>query len=249
MDFHELPIEVRHDVEDQSLSILEIVKDDIVVIGGWAVRALVGEAHLRLTWDVDGVVAEENTESVESKLIGAGLEPLVQDWGIQFHHRYAPGVEIRDDEVRETVDRLELRIELSEPRIREPDTPHFFEFDLAEFLTKEIRHHDGSSRVLVNVPPHETMAANKLGLPADSKNNFDVAVLLESADLDKVIESIRASDAWYELVLKRTTKRKGRMKDFESWESFLARDAGVDVGELLRKLEYIERALQQGNPT
>lgn len=37
MDFHELPIEVKNDIEDQSLSILEIVKDDIVVIGGWAV--------------------------------------------------------------------------------------------------------------------------------------------------------------------------------------------------------------------
>ncbi|MCK4456716.1 MAG: hypothetical protein KAW39_03150 [Thermoplasmata archaeon] len=65
----------------------------------------------------------------------------------------------------------------------------------------------------------------------------------------EVIDSIRASDAWYEIVLRRTTKRKGRMKDFESWESFLAREAGVDVGELLRKLEYIERALRERNPT
>ncbi len=245
MDFHELPTEVKHDIEDQSLSILEIVKDDIVVIGGWAVRALVGEAHLRFTWDVDGVLAEEDMESVESKLIGAGLEPLVQDWGVQFHHRYTPRVGIHDDEVRETVDRLELRIELSEPRMREPDTPHFFEFDLAEFLTKEICHYDGSSRVLVSVPPHETMVANKLGLPADAKNNFDVAVLLESADLDGVVRSIMTCDDWHEVVLRRMEKRKGRLGDPARWENLLARDAGIDIGGLMHGLEYIERGLRK----
>lgn len=242
MDFHELPVEVKHDIEDQSLSVLEMVKDDVIVIGGWAVRALVGEAHLRLTWDVDGVV-EEDFERVRSRLTGAGMRPLAQDWGIQFHRKYEPGVEIREDEVRETVDRLELRIELSEPRMREIDTHHFFEFDLTQVLMRDIPYHAGS-RVPVRVPPLETLAANKLGLPPDAKNNFDIAVLLESADLDRVIDSIRASDDWHEMVLRRMARRKGRIGNPSGWENILADDAGIDLRSLLGKLDYIERALQ-----
>ena len=46
MNFEELPEHVKND--NQSLTLLEIVKDDIVVIGGWAVRVLVGKKHIRL---------------------------------------------------------------------------------------------------------------------------------------------------------------------------------------------------------
>ncbi|MEE9490625.1 MAG: hypothetical protein V3V91_09340 [Thermoplasmata archaeon] len=240
MDFHELPIEVKHDIEDQSLSILEIVREEVLVIGGWAVRALVGEAHLRFTWDVDGVLAEEDMETVERKLVDVGLEPVAREWGVQFHRGYSPKVELQDD-VREAAE----RIELSGPRMEERDTPHYFEFDLSEFSATEIGYHDGRAGVPVRVPPLEVMAANKLGLPADSKNNFDVAVLLASSDLDGVVRSITACDDWHEVVLRRMEKRKGRLGDPVRWENLLARDAGIDIGGLMHGLDYIERGLRK----
>jgi len=243
MDFHELPEVVKNDIEDQSLSMLGIVREEVLVIGGWAVRALVGEAHLRFTWDVDGVLAEEDMETVERKLVDAGLEPVAREWGVQFRRGYSPRVELQDD-VREAAERLELRVELSGPRMEERDTPHYFEFDLSEFSATEIGYHDGRAGVPVRVPPLEVMAANKLGLPADSKNNFDVAVLLVSSDLDVVLESITACDDWHEVVLRRMEKRKGRLGDSARWENLLARDAGIDIGELMHGLDYVERGLR-----
>lgn len=245
MDFHELPTEVKNDVEDQSLGLLEIIRDDVLVIGGWAVRALVGESHLRFTWDIDGVLAEEDMEIVRSKMISASLEPAAQEWGIQFRRSYAPRVDIRDDEVRETVERLELRVELSPPRMRERDTQHFFEFDLSEFLIREVRYHEREDAVPIRVPPAHVMAANKLGLPADLKNNFDVAVLLMYSEIERVVESIDESDAWREMVLRRMRKRKTRLMDSTSWEGILMRDAGINAKELAERLGLIERALSR----
>jgi len=40
MNINKLPGQVRDDIEMQSLLILKHIAEDIVVIGGWAVRAL-----------------------------------------------------------------------------------------------------------------------------------------------------------------------------------------------------------------
>ncbi len=47
MNLQEYPEPIKQDIEDQSLSILKHINDDVIVIGGWAVRALVGEKHGR----------------------------------------------------------------------------------------------------------------------------------------------------------------------------------------------------------
>lgn len=61
MNVEELPTQVKNDVEDQSLAILEDIRDDIVVVGGWAVRAHLQSRHARHTLDVDGVAEEAKT--------------------------------------------------------------------------------------------------------------------------------------------------------------------------------------------
>jgi hypothetical protein len=53
MNLEELPEPIKKDIEDQSLSILEHIKDDIIVIGGWAVRALTGDKNGRYTLDIE----------------------------------------------------------------------------------------------------------------------------------------------------------------------------------------------------
>ena len=47
MNLEDFPEPIKKDIEDQSLSILEQIKEDIIVIGGWAVRALTGDKHSR----------------------------------------------------------------------------------------------------------------------------------------------------------------------------------------------------------
>jgi len=65
MNLEDFPEDVKNDIEDQSLSIFEHIKDDIVVIGGWAVRALLGKKHGRYTLDVDGVANENDFDYIE----------------------------------------------------------------------------------------------------------------------------------------------------------------------------------------
>ena len=48
----------------------------------------------------------------------------------------------------------------------------------------------------------------KLGLPADYRNNHDVAMLLRLCDADEVLRVIRANDDWAGLVLRRMPKLK-----------------------------------------
>jgi hypothetical protein len=245
MNLQEFPKIVKEDVEDQSLSILEMVKDDIIVVGGWAVRALVDERHARYTLDVDGVVAEERLSEVWKKIEDTGLEPEKMDWGTRFFRKYEPGVEITDRNVSEQARRLQIRIDISGPRIPQRDTEHYFEFSLDDFVLKELGFHGKKSNVTVKVPPARTLAASKLGLPRHFKHRFDSAVLLEICDVDEVIETIRRTDAWYEMVLKTIPKQKGRMARAETWEEAAFLNAGISARDYVRKLEYIETVLSE----
>ena len=68
MNLEEFPEPIKKDIEDQSLSILEYIADDIIVIGGWAVRALTGDKYGRYTLDIAGVTEQKTMKKVESIL-------------------------------------------------------------------------------------------------------------------------------------------------------------------------------------
>ena len=83
MNLEDFPEPIKKDIEDQSLSILEQINDDILVIGGWAVRALIGDKHGRYTLDVDGVTDAKKMSKIESKLSNIGMNVRKTEWCIQ----------------------------------------------------------------------------------------------------------------------------------------------------------------------
>ena len=88
------------------------------------------------------------------------------------------------------------------------------------------------------------MAANKLGLPADYKNNYDTAVLLRESDIGEVIKVIKENDDWYEMVIRRLPKLIGRINIPGRIEHTLAIDSGIDIKEHIKKLKLIEQTLK-----
>ena len=126
MNLEELPAVVKNDIEDQSLSLLENIKNDVIVIGGWAVRALTGGKHARYTLDIDGVTVKEKLSMIKQRLKRAGLAAKDSECGVQFYQRYTPHVDI-PDKIKKTVENIELRIELSESKIKEFQTHYYFD--------------------------------------------------------------------------------------------------------------------------
>ncbi len=243
MNLEQFPTDIKNDIEDQSLSILDKIKDRIVVIGGWAVRAHIGENHHRYTLDVDGVTDKKNIEVIRGEMVEHGFEVHHPEWGIQFLKKYEPIVTI-SEAIREEVEKIQIRIEISEPRITEFQTPHFFEFSLSDFEIKGISFRDGRGEVLVKVPPIEHMAAVKLGLPVDYKNNHDAAMLLQRSNIKLVSKAILENDDWKEMVLRRIPKLKGRISQSGQLENTLALAAGLNIKEHIRRLEIIEKSLK-----
>ena len=88
------------------------------------------------------------------------------------------------------------------------------------------------------------MAAVKLGLPVDYKNNYDAAMLLIRCDIDRVIQVIQDNDDWAEMVLRRMPKLKGRILQAGSIEKTLAFAAGLNIKAHIQKLDQIEIALK-----
>ena len=82
MNLEDFPEPIKEDIEDQSLSILEQIKEDIIVIGGWAVRALAGNKHSRYTLDIDGVTDSVKMSEIESKLSSIGMNVRRNEWGL-----------------------------------------------------------------------------------------------------------------------------------------------------------------------
>jgi len=74
MNFEDFPDPVKKDIEDSSLSVLEHINDDIIVIGGWAVRALIGDKHGRYTLDIDGVAEINKINGASSSIINMTQE-------------------------------------------------------------------------------------------------------------------------------------------------------------------------------
>jgi len=245
MNLEDFPEDVKKDIEDQSLAILEIVKDEIIVIGGWAVRALAGDKHTRYTLDIDGISGKGDMLKLKKKLESVGLKSRDSEWGVQFYQRYEPKITIDDNQICKRVSEVELRIELSKPRIKEFQTHHYFEFSLTDYVTREIPFHNKDAVLTIKVPPAKGMAAVKLGLPVDYKNNFDSAVLLRICDIDEVIATIRKNDDWHEMVMRRIPKLKGRIKDPSRLENILLTNARINVRNHIKKLDYIEANLRK----
>ncbi len=244
MNLQEFPDAIKDDIEDLSLQLLEEVKEDIIVIGGWGVRALLGDSHGRYTLDVDGVTSHDILSTIKKRFSSMGLQMNEVEWGVQFFKKYDPRV-YTPERVNKVLEKVELRIEISGPKIYEYRTDHFFQFDLDNFVKKKINFHSKDDHILVKVPSMEYMTANKLGLPVDYKNNYDSAALLLKTDIDEVIEIIKMTDRWDEMVLRRIPKQIGRMKDTERVENLLARNNDLDIDEYVNKLEQIEERLNE----
>lgn len=243
MNLEDFPEPIKKDIEDQSLLILEQITNEIIVIGGWAVRALIGNRHGRYTLDVDGVIDAKKMSKIESKLTNIGMNVRKNKWGIQFYQKYTPSVKIPED-IKGAVKQVDLRIEISGPRIKESQTHHYFEFSLTEFEEREISYHQKKDAVKMKVPPAEHMAAVKLGLPVDYKNNFDSQVLLDICNVEKVIEIIKANDEWGEMVIRRVPKLIGRLSQKERLEHILAVNNGINIKEHVNMMKHIENKLQ-----
>lgn len=242
MNFEDFPVKVKNDIEDQSLSILEHIKDDIIVIGGWAVRALLGEKHGRYTLDVDGIANEKNIDNIINKLKKVGLNVNREEWGIQFYQKYKPSIDISQDITLE-VEKIELRVEISGPRIKESESDHYFEFSLTEYEEKDISYHNKDKKVSVRTPYAEDMAAVKLGLPVDYKNNYDAQMLLNECNVEEVVKRIKSNDNWIEMVIRRMPKIIGRLNDKERAEHILAISKGINIKKQISLLREIEKNL------
>lgn len=244
MNVARIPSEVRDDIEDRSLAILEAVADHVVVIGGWAVRAVLGPVHGRFSLDVDAVAAPEGIEQTRDLLVDMGFELLRTEWGIRMFAPYEPGVDVGglDPAVLEGI---EMRVEISGPRMHDMRTGHFFEFPIEETERRTLRYHREDREVTVTVPTPERLAANKLGLPVDFKNNYDAAMLLAVSDVDRVVEIILGTDDWHEMVLRRGPKQIGRFRQTGRIERVLAREAGLDIDGYVRTLGSIHEAIRR----
>jgi hypothetical protein len=242
----QLPKQIRDDVEDQSIDILQQIQQHIVVIGGWAVRSYIAKPlrHARYTLDVDAVATPENIKIVDTILAKEDFTfSEEKDWGIQFYKPYRPNSGISYDP--SVLKDIQIRIEISLPRIYEMDTSHYFEFDLKKTTKKMVVSHGMHQPIYATVPEIEYLTANKLGLPADYKNRYDAAVLLTNSNFCKILEIIKKTDNWGEIVLSRLPKFIGRTKDKEDVAHMLLRRANIVISEYLAQLKTIQQKLQK----
>ena len=183
---------------------------------------------------------------MKNKLKRAEIKNQKAAWGIKFYTKYnAPHELYRnlDTDVKDIIDNLELRIEISPPRMYESLTHHYFEFDVNDTVEKYVTAHGSNRQFKIKVPSVESLTANKLGLPGDYKNRFDVGVLLHLCDMDKLFEIIEKTDDWKDLIKRRLIKAIGRTKNKEDIARLLLVNAEVNIEKHIRQLKTIERDL------
>ena len=242
MNLQDYPTRIKNDIEDCSLHLLSLIKDCIVVIGGWGVRAYVKKNHGRYTLDIDAVADEKGLQQTKSILSRQGLFCRNTDWGFQLYKSYEPSFHLNKQEKNLVFP--ELRVEISGPRITESETSHYFEFSLTEYKTKNVHFHTSNKSILIHVPPVEDLAAVKLGLPADYKNIFDSLVLLQHCKIEDVVAVMIRNDSWDEMVLRRLPKYIGRLNDRNSLVHRLAVNAEFDIKKSKKKLVNIQNLLR-----
>ena len=243
MNLEEFPTGIQEDIEDQSLEILERINDNLIVIGGWGVRAHLGTSHNRSTLDVDVVADEASLKEIRETLGEMGFAEREADWGIGYFAKYNPRVDV-PKKFQEDIQIVELRIEPSLPRITEKQTPHYFEFSLDEYEIKVIHYHGQDKELKIKVAPIEHITAQKLGLPVDYKNCHDAAMMLEKCDIGMVIQSIQGNDNWSEMFLRRLPKLVGRISQPGSRPNILALNSGLDIKKHIGRLKQIEQTLK-----
>jgi hypothetical protein len=242
MNLQEFPVHIKKDIEDQSLQLLSLINDGIVVIGGWGVRAYTQENHQRYTLDIDAVSDKKGIQKTKSILISQGLSCRDTEWGFQLFTPYKPSFTLNTQEQK--LQLPEMRIEISDPRITEHMTDHYFEFSLTDYNRKKIHFHTLDDKTInIKVPPIADLTAVKLGLPADYKNIFDSIILLQYTTINDVISSIKRNDSWDEMVLRRIPKYRGRLQDKNSLVHRIAVDARIDIKDMVKKLSEIHRIL------
>lgn len=234
-----LPPEIRKDLERQSLETLAPVKDQIVVIGGWAARAWSVERHKRLTFDIDGIAPEDSLHKVKDKLTEINLKPHPTSWGVKFSKPYvsSSGIPAPPDDLG-----VQIKMELSPPRIYE-DPDHYFEFDLERTRYKIVRTLDGKTELKIKTPEIEYLIANKLGTPSDYRSQYDIATLLPLCDMGKIVDLIKTTDRWRELVLKRIPKTSERIRNPTTEVHDALSDASVDIRSIANILKCIADSL------
>jgi hypothetical protein len=242
MNLQEHPTRIKNDIEDQSLQLLSLIKDSLVVIGGWGVRAHAQKKHGRYTLDIDAVADEKGVQTTKNILSAHGLSCRSTDWGFQLHTPYKPSFPLSKPE-RELV-LPELRVEISRPRITELQTDHYFEFSLTDYDRKKICFHSLDRALFIHVPPVADLTAVKLGLPGDYKNIFDSIVLLQLTSIEDVISAIKRNDSWDEMVLRRIPKYIGRLHNKNSLVHRIAVDAHIDIKKSEKKLCDIRNILR-----
>ncbi len=201
------------------------------------VRAYAQNNHKRYTPDIDAVTDEKGLQKAKNILISHGLTCRNTEWGFQLYTAYVPSFSLNDQEKK--LQLPEIRVEISEPRITEHKTDHYFEFSLTEYNTKKIHFHTLDKALLINVPPIADLTAVKLGLPADYKNIFDAIVLLQQTSLIEVVSAIKRNDSWDEMVLRRIPKYHGRLHDKNSLVHRIGVDARIDIKSIEKKLTEI----------
>lgn len=241
MNLQEFPTRIKNDIEDQSLQLLSQIHDDLVVIGGWGVRAHAQSNHKRYTLDIDAVTDKKGLQKTKKILISQGLNCRNTEWGFQLYKPYMPSFPLHVFEQKLKLP--EIRIEISGPRITEHQTDHYFEFSLTHYQTKKIHFHTLDKTLLINVPSIADLTAVKLGLPADYKNIFDAIVLLQQTRVIDVVTAIKRNDSWDEMVLRRLPKYQGRLRDQNSLAHRITVDAHIDIKNIGKKLSEIQNIL------
>ncbi len=247
LNLQQLPKAILEDIEVQSLGLLKDIKDRLVVIGGWGVRAWTQDIASRSTIDVDGVAVEEDLTLIGEALSELGLiADAEDDWGVRFHKEYIPSTSEAEQEAEETRDLpkgIELRVEVSQPRIPEKRSPHYFEFDPRKAVTKRISSRGKTVSAECRVADINELAANKIGLPADYKNIFDLALLLDRSPVDPIVEVIKSINDWKEMVNRRVPKIIGRVQRDDNTANILLRAYGIGVPEFVRAVVKIQTAI------
>jgi hypothetical protein len=252
LNLEQLPKAIAEDIEVQSLGLLQGIKEHIVVIGGWGVRAWTQDIASRNTMDVDGVAVEADLRFITRALRKAGMSADAEDdWGMRFHKEYLPSTSAAAEEAEETrglPEEIELRVEVSEPRIPEKRSPHYFEFDTGKAVIRRISTHRRTASAECRVADLTELAANKVGLPADYKNIFDLALLLDRSSVESIVEVIKSIDDWRDMVVLRVPKIIGRVQREDNTANMLMRAHGVDVGDFVKAVAEIQSSITRSRP-
>ncbi|MFQ5951679.1 MAG: hypothetical protein ACE5KH_06315 [Candidatus Geothermarchaeales archaeon] len=238
---------MKQELEDQSLDTLEHIADHIIVIGGWAVRAWAKPPRglMRYTIDIDGIAEDSKMGQVESILQEQHLRREPAEWGLRFRKNYAHQSQEAKEFMKTWEEPLEVRVEISPPRMYEANDEHFFEFEPHETILREIRSRGSHQPLSVKVPTSEYLMANKVGLGADYKNRYDAAILALQVDLEQAAAIIVSTDKWKDIVIRQLSRFLGRTSQPTDIAATLLEENGYRTSRCLQGLAQLKKLLEE----